>query len=119
APRNEYAEMADGLMNRIDNCLPVRPNVIDAVVEVEDPIECLLGRGDVVAFRAEHDDRRPDIAEVDCDTVRCLDSSGGKVVADKQFVDDELDFLRVQVDMATPPLFETQIPGRLCVDLRI
>ena len=119
ASGNEYAEMPDGFMDRVDDRLPVGPDVIDALIEVEDPIERLLGRRDVVAFRAEHDDRRPDIAKIDCGAIRGLDASGGKVVANKQLIDDELDFLGIQIDVAAPPLFETQIPGRLGVDLRI
>ena len=57
ASGNEDAEMPNGFMDRIDDRLPVGPDVIDAVVEIENPIERLLGRGDVVAFRAEYDDR--------------------------------------------------------------
>ena len=49
--RNKDAEVADLLVHRIDDGLAVRADVVDAVVEVEDPAERLLRRGDVVALR--------------------------------------------------------------------
>ena len=52
-------------------------------------------------------------------SIRGLDASGGKVVADKQLIDNELNFLRIQIDVAAPPLFETQIARSLGIDLRI
>src|SRR5262245_29631364 len=111
--------MPHGFMDRIDESLPVGANVIDAVVEVEDPIERLLGRRNVVAFRAEYDDRRADIAKIDRGAIRGLDAPGGKIVADKQIIDNELDFLSIQIDVASPPLFKNQVAGGLGVDLGV
>ena len=51
--------------------------------------------------------------------VRCLDASGGEVVADEQLIDNELDFLGIQIDMAAPPALEFEIAIRLAVDFRI
>ena len=48
-----------------------------------------------------------------------LIAAGGKVVADEQFIDDELDFLGVQIDVAAPPLLEAEIARCLGVDLGI
>src|SRR5262245_58136121 len=111
--------MPHSFMDRIDDGLPVGADVIDATVEIKNPIERLLRRRDVVTLRAEHDDWRADIAQVDCRAVRRLDASGGKVVADKEFIDNELDLLGIQVDVTAPPLLETQISGRFRVDLRV
>ena len=44
---------------------------------------------------------------------------GCELVADEQLVDDELDFLGVQVDVAAPPPLEPEIARRLGVDLGI
>ena len=41
------------------------------------------------------------------------------MIADEQFVDDELDLLGVEVDVAAPPALETQIAFGFRVDLRI
>ena len=65
-----------------------------SLVEIEDPAERLLRRRDVVALRAEHDDRRADVAQVDRGAVRGMNPAGGELVADEQLVDDELDLLR-------------------------
>ena len=52
------AEMADALVQRINDRLPIRDQIVDVIVKIEDPIERLLRRRDVVAERAEDDDRR-------------------------------------------------------------
>src|SRR5262245_9189033 len=107
---NEDAEVADRFMDRIDDRLSIRADVIDAVVEIENPSKRLLWRSDVVALRAEHDDRRTDVAQVDRCSIRRFDTPTSQIVADKQLIDDELDFLLVQVDVAAPPLFRCQVP---------
>ena len=43
ATRNEYAEMPNGFMDRVDDRLPVGPDVIDVFVEIENPIRALAG----------------------------------------------------------------------------
>ena len=48
-----------------------------------------------------------------------LDPAGGEIVADEQFIDDELDFLGVQIDVPAPPAFEFEIAIGLGVDLGI
>src|ERR1051325_7252126 len=98
--------MADALVNRIDDGLPVRTDVVDIVVQVENPIERLRRRHDVVALGAEYDDRRADIAQVERRPVAGLDPAGSELVADEEFVDDELDFLGIEVHMAAPPALE-------------
>jgi hypothetical protein len=57
AAGHEDAEVTDALMHGVDDGLPVGSDFVDVVVQVEDPSERLLGRRDVVAFRAERHDR--------------------------------------------------------------
>src|SRR5215475_8012134 len=92
---NEDAKMAYGFVDRVDNGLSIGSNVINAVVEIKNPSKRLLRRCYIVAFRAEHNDRRTDIAKVDYFAIRCLDTSGRQIVSDKQLIDDELNFFRV------------------------
>ena len=106
AAGNENAEMADALVDRVDDRLAVGADLVDVLVEIENPAERLLRRRDVVALRAEHHDGRADIAQVDRGAVRRLDSAGGELVADEQLIDDELDLLGVQIDVAAPPALE-------------
>src|SRR5262249_4215991 len=119
AAGNEDAEVTDARMDRVYDGLAVGADVVDALVKVENPSERLLRRRDVVTLRAEHDDGRADIAEIDRGVVRCLDSSGGEIVADEQLIDDELHLLGVEIDVTSPPTLETQIARRLGVDLGV
>ena len=119
AAGNEDAEMADGFMHGVDDGLPVSPDLVDIGIEIEDPVQGLLRRGDVVALGAEYHDRRADVAEIDGGAVRHLDAAGGQIVADEELIDDELDFFRVQIDVAAPPTLEVEIAVRLRVDLGI
>src|SRR5262249_46283804 len=48
-----------------------------------------------------------------------LEPAGRKIVADKQLVDNELDLLGIQVDVATPPAFELEVSLGLGIDLGI
>src|SRR5258705_2963202 len=111
--------MAGGLMHRIDDGLSVRSNLIDVIVQIENPTERLRRRRDVVALRAETDDRRPNIPKVHGRAVAGLDAAGRKVVADKQLIDDELDLFGIQIDMAAPPALELEITWGFAVDLGI
>src|SRR5260370_23535237 len=119
AARNEDAKVTNARMNRVYDGLAIGGNFVDVLVKVENPSQRLLRRRDVVALRAEHDDGRADIAEVDRGAVRCLDSSRGEIVADEQLIDDELDLLGVQIDVTSPPPLEAQIAPRFGVDLGI
>ena len=116
---DENAEMADLFMNRIDDGLTVAADFVDAIIKIEDPSESLLWRCDIVALRAKHDDRRTDVAQIDRRAVGRFDLPGGKIVADEKFIDDKLDFLGVQIDMAAPPALEAEISRRLCIDLGV
>ena len=106
---DENPEMADRLMHGVDDGLAERPDLVDIVIEVENPVQRLLRRRDVVALRAEHHDRRANVAKVDGGAVRCLDAPRGQLVADEQLVDDELDFLGIEVDVPAPPALELEV----------
>ena len=66
---DEDAEMPNALMQAIDDRLAGLDDLVLVIVEVENPVERLLRRRDVVAPGAEHDDRRFDVAQVDTRTV--------------------------------------------------
>src|ERR1700747_1226126 len=117
AAGKEDAGMTNAFVNRVDNRLPVGPDFIDVGIEIDDPVQRLLRWRDIVALGAEYQDRRSDIAQIDCLTVRHLDPAGGEVVADEEFIDDELDLLGIQVDMSAPPTFEFEVPLGLSIDL--
>src|SRR6516165_1711346 len=117
AARDKNAEMADRLVHGVDDGLSIGPNLVNVVIEIENPVQRLLRWRDVVAFRTEHHDRRTDVAKVDDGPVRGFDASCRQLVANEQFVDDELYFLGVEVDMATPPTLEIEIAGRFGVDV--
>jgi hypothetical protein len=119
AAGDEDSEVTDGFVDRVDDRLSMLADVVHVVIEIEDPAERLLRRRDVVALGAEHDDRRTDVAEIDRCPVRGLDGACRELVADEQLVDDRLDLLGVQVDVAAPPLLEAEIARRLGVDLGI
>ena len=46
AAGDENAEMADALVNRIDDGLTVGPDLIDVGIAIEDPVQRLLRRRD-------------------------------------------------------------------------
>src|SRR6516162_893493 len=119
AARNEDTQMSDCLMNGVNNRLAIGSNLVDALIKVEYPSKRLLGRRDVVALRAEHHDRGTDVAKIDRSAVRGLDLSLGEMIADEQLIDDRLDLLGIQIDVASPPLLKTKIARGLRVDLGV
>ena len=50
AAGDEDSEMPDRLVNGVNDGLPIRPDLVDIAVEIENPVECLLRRRDVVAL---------------------------------------------------------------------
>src|SRR5215469_14317058 len=103
------AEVTNLVVDRVDDGLPVGADLVDIVVEVEDPIQRLLGWGDVVALRTERHDGRADIAKIDAEAVRGLDLACGEIVADEQLIDNELDLLGVEIDVASPIALKAQV----------
>ena len=64
---DEDAEMADLVVHHVDDALAADLDFLLVGVGVEDPVERLLGRRDVVAERGEDDDRRTDPLQIDGD----------------------------------------------------
>ncbi len=118
AAGDEDAEMADALVDGVDDGLAAGADVVVLLVEIDDPAQRLLRRGDVVALGAETEDRRADVAQVDPHPVAGDDFGGGEPVADEQLIDDPLHFLGVEVDVAAPPFLEFEKARPLGVDLR-
>src|SRR5262249_19551379 len=117
--RKQYSEVANFFVHRIDDRLPVRHDLVHALIEVQYPSES-LGRGrNVVALRTEHDDRRLYVAQIDDRAVRGFYRAGCEVVTDEQLIDDELDFLGIEGDVTAPPALETQVARYFGVDLGI
>ena len=116
---DENAEMADALVQRINDRLTIRDDLVDAVIQVEDPIERLLRRRDVVAERAEHDDRRADFTQVNTAAIAGSELACVELVADEQFFDDELHLLGVQQNRSAPPFLEFEKPFGLGVDVGV
>ena len=48
-----------------------------------------------------------------------LDFACRKIVADEKFIDNELYFFGVQIDVPSPPVFETKIPRGFGVDVGV
>ena len=107
------------LMHGVNDGLAVGADVLDAAVEIEDPVERLGRRRDVVGLGAEHDDRRADAAQIDALAVGRDDTGSRELVADEQLVGDELHLLGVEEDMPAPPFLEFKVAGRFGVDLGI
>src|SRR5208282_499870 len=66
---DEDAEMPDALVQRIDDRLTVYSYFVLVIVKIEDPVQRLLRRRDVVASRTEHDDGTFNVAQVHPDAV--------------------------------------------------
>src|SRR5208282_6349280 len=95
-------------VDAIDDRFSLRADVVDALVEIENPAQRLLRGADVVAERSEHDDRRRDVADVEQATVGGRDLVAHKLVADEMLVDEILDLLAVELDQVAPPFLEVE-----------
>src|SRR5262245_58297556 len=106
---NKDAQMANALMDRVDNGLSIGSDLVNILIQIEDPVERLRGRRDVVALRAKHHDWGSDIAKVHSNAFACLDCALGKMIANEQLIDNEWYLVGVEVDVAAPPAFEAKI----------
>src|SRR5437016_970579 len=111
--------MPDGLVDGVNDRLSIGPDIIYAFIEIENPSERLLGRSDIVALRAEHHDGGTDVAQVDHGPVRRLYPAGREIVADEELIHNELNLLRIKIDVASPPALEPEIARSLGVDLGV
>src|SRR5262245_60190918 len=110
--RDENSQMTNILMDGVDDRLPAGADFINVFIEIKNPTKRLLRRGNVVPFGAKHNDRRANATKINRESAGSLDFSGGKIVADEQFIHDELYLFGIKIDMTTPPAFEAQVPGR-------
>src|SRR5262249_14686578 len=97
----------------------MRSYVVDAVIQIEDPIQRLLWRRDVVPLRAKDDNWRAYVAQIHASTVVRSDLCRRQFVADEELISDGLHFRGVEQDVTAPPLLELKVAGWLGVDLRI
>ena len=118
-PGDKDAEMTDAVMQAIDDCLAGLDDFVIVIVEIEYPVQCLLRRRDVVAPRAEHDNRRFDVAQVNARSIGAEQFARDELVADKQLVGDRLHLLGVEQYRAAPPFLEFEKARRLGIDLGI
>ena len=101
--------MADIVVEQVDDHLVVRDDRLLVPVDIDDPVERLLRRGDVVAVRGEHDDGRANVAKIEVNAFLGDDAAPAKLVADEELADDGVHLLGVHEKEATPPAF--RIPG--------
>ena len=114
---HENAEVPNALMQAIDDRLAVCDDLVLVIVQIENPVQCLLRWGDVVAPGTEHDDRRFDVAHIDAQSSGGAQLARRELVADEQLVGDRLHFSRIHQHGAAPPLLEFEKPRRLRIDL--
>src|SRR5262249_6075497 len=116
---NKDSQMADAFVDCVDDRLSERADLVDIVIQIKNPAERLRRWRDVVALRAEYDDGRPNVAQVDGHAGPGLDPARREIIADEQLIDAELDLLGVQIDVATPPTFEAEIARGFSVNLGV
>src|SRR6516164_8834715 len=106
-------------MNRINNRLPMRSYVVDTLIQIEDPIQRLLWRRDVVPLGAKDNNWRAYVAQVHASTVARSNLRRRQFVSDEELINDKLHFRGIEQNVTAPPLFELKIAGWLGVDLGI
>ena len=117
--RDKDTQVTDAFVHAVDNGLAMRLDLLVVFVQIDDPAQGLRGRGNVVALRTEHDDRRVDVAQVDAGAVARDQFGCRKPVTDEQVIDNELDFLAVEVHMAAPPPLEAKVALGFRVDIGV
>ena len=98
--------MPDFLIQAVEDCLTGTPNLLDVLIAVEDPIKSLLGRRDVVPLRAETDDRRLDITQIEAHAVAGDDLRRRELVAYEKVIDHVLHLFPAQQNEIAPPFLE-------------
>src|SRR5215203_298882 len=109
--------MSGCFVDRIDDGLSVRPDFIYIFIKIQNPSQRLLRRRDVVALRADDDNGRTNVAQVDGSAIGGFHAPRREIVADEQFVDDELNFLGVKADVSSPPPLELEVTRRFRVNV--
>ena len=117
--RHKDTQVTNAFVHGVDDGLAVCLDLLVVFVQIDDPPQRLRRRGNVVALGAEHDDRGGDVAQIDARAVARDQLSGGKPVPDEQVIDDVLDFLAVEVDVAAPPPLEAKVTLGFRVDIGV
>ena len=113
----EDAEVADVLVHQPDDHLPARLDLLGAAIHIGDPVERLLRRRDVVAYRGEQNDRHLDLPQVESAARPGVHAARPDLVADEEILRDPLDLLAVHQEVAAPPALELEEARRLGVDV--
>src|SRR6516165_551973 len=101
--------MAGLWVDGIEDPLTAFPDIIHASIVIQNPVERLLRRRDVVAMRTEADDGSLDFTQVEANAVAGDDLASREFIADEQIVDHPLHRFAAQHDKIAPPFFELQI----------
>ncbi len=115
---HEDAEVPDVLVQKSDDHLSARLDLLGRAVDVGHPVERLLRWRDVVAHRREEHNRRPDVAQVKGLSARAL-RARPQLVADEEIAGDPLDLFAVHEVEAAPPALELEEARWLGVDVRV
>ena len=86
--RDEDAKMTDAVVQRVDDDAAVGLEFADRHIEIGNPVQRLLRRGDIVAVRCKDDNRNLDAGEVDWRAVAQECFAPGKPVSDEEIFDD-------------------------------
>ena len=111
-------QVPDLLIQAVEDCLTGTPNFIDVLIAVEDPIKSLLGRRDVVPLRAEADDRRLDITQIEAQAVAGDDLRRRELVAYEKIIDDVLHLFPAHQNEIGPPFLELKVAALLLFRVR-
>ena len=104
--RHKNAQMAHLVVNHINDALAAHADFVLVAVGIDDPVQRLLRRRDVVAPAGKHDDGRANRLEIEVAPRLQLRLSTGQAVADKNLLDDPADFGFVVEVVAAPPALE-------------
>jgi hypothetical protein len=102
-------QMADLFMDHVDNDLSLSFDLVGGAVHPGDPVEGLLGRGDVVAPGGEDQDGALDVFQAEPLPRTQFQDPFLQFVAHEEAVDDEMDLFAREQEEAAPPFLELQI----------
>src|SRR6516225_2109737 len=108
--------MANRVVDGVHDGLTIGADFVHVVVEVENPSQRLLRRRYVVALRAKYDDRRANIPQINRGAIRDANIPSRQIIPNEQLIDDELNLLGVEIDMAAPPALKAEIAGGFRID---
>ena len=111
------AQVAHAFVQHVDDDTPRRGNGAFAAPGVDDPVQRLRRRRDVVAPGGKHHHRCADVAQIDV-LVAQHHLAAGQFVADEQVLDDGFDLRTRHAEVAAPPALELQKTLGFGIDLR-